>query len=201
MKSTIALVAIAGFAAAASAQNFSLSISGAPASVDATAGATITVDVIGDADFGTHMLGGSFNMTSGNGMVSSMAWTAAGWSAFNTDGGYAGGGDYNAVIFGQLVIPGVPPFDVPAAGSELGSAIGSFQIVIAAGSAGTLDLVLGAESPFSLEVIDVNTGGTANSSDSAATLTLNGASINVTPAPSALALMGLGGLVAGRRRR
>jgi len=200
MKSTLALVAIAGFAAAATAGNtFTLSIVGAPTSVDATAGATITVDVIGDSSFGTHMLGGSFSLTSGNGMVSSMAWTNASWSAFNTDGGYAGNGDYNAVIFGQLVIPGVPPFDVPAAGSELGMAIGSMQIVIAAGSAGVLDLNLGAESPFTLEVLDNASGTTANSA--AGGLVLNGASINVTPAPSALALMGLGGLVAGRRRR
>ena len=199
MKSTIALVAIAGFAAAASAQSFSLSIAGAPASVDGTAGATITVDIIGDADVGTHMLGGSFSLSSGSSMVSGMSWTAASWSAFNTDGGYAGNGDYNAVIFGQLVIPGVPPFDVPAVGSELGMAIGSFQIMIAAGSVGQLDLVLGAESPFTLETIDAAAGTTANSANGS--LTLNGASINVTPAPSAMALLGLGGLVAGRRRR
>jgi uncharacterized protein (TIGR03382 family) len=201
MKSTIALVAIAGFAAAASAGNsFSLSIAGAPASVDATAGATITVDIIGDASVGTHMLGGSFSMTSGNAMVSGMTWTPAAWSAFNTDGGYAGNGDYNAVIFGQLVIPGVPPFDVPAAGSEVGSAIGSFQIMIAAGSAGVLDLTLNGQSPFSLETLDLAAGTTANSTDDGS-LSLNGASINVTPAPSAMALLGLGGLVAGRRRR
>ena len=200
MKTSIALVAVAGFAAAASAgQNFSLSIAGAPATVDSTGGATITVDIIGDSDFGTHMLGGSFAMTSGSGMVSGMTWAAASWSAFNTDGGYAGNGDYNAVIFGQLVIPGVPPFDVPAAGSELGSAIGSFQIVIADGSFGTLDLSLEGQSPFTLQVLDLIGGGTADSSGGS--LTLNGASINVVPAPSAMALLGLGGLVAGRRRR
>ena len=201
MKSSIALVAVAGFAAAASAQNFSLSISGAPATVDATAGATITVDIIGDSDFGTHMLGGAFTMTSGSAMVDNMTWSAASWSSFNTDGGYAGGGDYGQVIFGQLVIPGVPPFDQPAPGSELGSAIGSFQIQIAAGSNGQLDLSLSAGSPFSLEVLDLATGATMQSS--AGQLALNGASINVTsiPAPSAMALLGLGGLVAGRRRR
>ncbi len=199
MKTSIALVAVAGFAAAASAQNFSLSIAGAPATVDTTMGAvTITVDIIGDSDFGTHMLGGAFTMTSGSALVDGMSWAAASWSAFNTDGGYAGGGDYGQVIFGQLVIPGVPPFDVPAAGSELGSAIGSFQIVIGQGT-GTIDLTLAAGSPFSLEVLD-NVGGTTAQS-SAGTLTLNGASINVIPAPSAMALLGLGGLVAGRRRR
>ena len=202
MKTSIALVAVAGFAAAASAQNFSLSIAGAPATVDTTAGAvTITIDIIGNSDFGTHMLGGSFAVNgsgTGSALVSSMSWAAASWSAFNTDGGNAGGGSYNAVIFGQLVIPGVPPFDVPAAGSELGNAIGSFQIVIAQGT-GILDLSLEGQSPFSLEVLDLAGGTTANSTNGQ--LTLNGASINIIPAPSAMALLGLGGLVAGRRRR
>ncbi len=196
---TIAIAAIAGFAAAASAgSSFSLSIAGAPMTVDTSMGAaTFTVDVIGDSTFGTHMLGGAFSLTSGSSNVLAMAWTPAAWSAFNTDNGYAGGGDYNTVIFGQLVIPGVPPFDQPAPGSELGSAIGSFQITVE--GAGVLDLSLNAASPFSLEVIDLVSGTTANSSSGS--LNLNGASINLVPAPSAMALLGLGGIVAGRRRR
>lgn len=196
---TIAIAAIAGFAAAASAgSSFSLSIAGAPMTVDTSMGAaTFTVDVIGDSSFGTHMLGGAFSLTSGSSNVLAMAWTPAAWSAFNTDNGYAGGGDYNTVIFGQLVIPGVPPFDQPAPGSELGSAIGSFQITVE--GAGVLDLSLNAASPFSLEVIDLVSGTTANSSSGS--LNLNGASINLVPAPSAMALLGLGGIVAGRRRR
>lgn len=196
---TIAIAAIAGFAAAASAGNsFSLSIVGAPMTVDTSMGAaTFTVDVVGDSSFGTHMLGGAFSLTSGSSNVLAMAWTPAAWSAFNTDNGYAGGGDYNTVIFGQLVIPGVPPFDQPAPGSELGSAIGSFQITVE--GAGVLDLSLNAGSPFSLEVLDINSGATANSGSGS--LSLNGASINLVPAPSAMALLGLGGIVAGRRRR
>jgi len=196
MKNALALIAVAGIASAASAQNFSLSIAGAPTSV--AEGATFTIDIIGDADVGTHMLGGSFTMSSNSALVSNITWSNASWSAFNTDGGYAGNGNYGANIFGQLVIPGVPPFDVPAVGSELGSAIGSFQVTLGAGT-GVLDLGLGAESPFTLQVLDVNTGTLSDSSQGQ--LSLNGASINVTPAPSALALMGLGGLVAGRRRR
>jgi len=194
MKNALTLIAIAGMASAASAQNFSLSI---VAPTEVAEGAIFTIEVIGDADVGTHMLGGSFSMTSGSGLIASMAWTPAGWSAFNTDGGYAGNGDYNPVVFGQLVIPGVPPFDVPAAGSELGEAIGSFQVTLGAG-AGVIDFVLVGESPFSLETIDANGGG-GNSSNG--NLTLNGASVTVTPAPSALALLGLGGIAAGRRRR
>jgi hypothetical protein len=194
---TIAIAAIAGFAAAASAQSsFSLSIVGAPMTVDTTMGAaTFTVDVTGDSDFGTHILGGGFALSTGSSAnVTAMSWANAAWSAFNTDGGYDGAGNYNNVIFGQLVIPGIFP---PAAGSELGSVIGSFQITVE--GAGVLDLSLVAAAPFALEAVDSVSGATANSSNGS--LTLGGASVNLVPAPSAMALLGLGGLAAGRRRR
>jgi len=196
MKNALTLIAIAGIASVASAQSFSLTITDAPATV--AEGAVFSFDVVGDASVGTHMLGGSFSMTSGSALISSMTWTPASWSAFNTDGGYAGGGDYNAVVFGQLIIPGVPPFNVAAPGSELGGVIGTFQITLGAGS-GVIDFALVGESPFSLESIDPATGAGGNSGNG--DLTLNGASVTVTPAPSALALLGLGGLAAGRRRR
>ena len=193
------MLAVAGLVGTAGAQDFSLSIAGAPATVDVTGGATITIDIIGNASVGTHMLGGSFALVSGHPLITDISWNPASWSSFNTDGGYDGNGNYNPVIFGQLVIPGVPPFDVPAAGSELGSAIGSFQIVIGAGFLGVMDLFLVAQDPFSLQVIDLVTGETFQSSDG--NLTLNGASIQVTPSPSSLALIGLGGLAVTRRRR
>ncbi|MGV6815377.1 MAG: PEP-CTERM sorting domain-containing protein [Phycisphaerales bacterium] len=199
MKNALTLIAVAGIASVASAQNFSLSISGAPATV--AEGAVFSFDVIGDADIGTHMLGGGFTMTSGSALIANMTWTPASWSQFNTDDGYAGGGDYGQITFGQLVIPGVPPFDQPAPGSELGSAIGTFQVTLVGAGSGVIDFALNAISPFSLETIDPATGAGDNSSNGQ--LALNGASIQVgtVPAPSALALLGLGGLAAGRRRR
>ena len=195
MKSTIALVAIAGFAAAASAQNFSLSIN---APMEVAEGAVFTIDVIGDADTGTHMLGGGFSLTSGSGLIANIAWTPADWSAFNTDNGYAGNGDHAGVIFGQLLIFGIPGFDVPAEGSALGSSIGTFQITLGAGF-GDINFELNAASPFSLQSYNESDGATSSSADGQ--LALNGATVTVTPAPSALALLGLGGLAAGRRRR
>ncbi len=200
MKSTLALVALAGLASAAAAQDFTLSITGAPMDIDTTAGdVTFTVDIMGDASVGTHFLGGSYYLNSDSAFVTDMQWTNPSWSSFPTDGGYAGNGNYNQVIFGQLVIPNVPPFDVPAPGSELGGSLGTFQITVAGGSFGTLDLSLDSASPFTLEVVDINTGETFQSVNG--NLFLNGASVNLVPAPSAMALLGLGGLVAGRRRR
>tara|TARA_R110002073_G_scaffold1715_1_gene12201 strand:+ start:79786 stop:80376 length:591 start_codon:yes stop_codon:yes gene_type:complete len=196
MKNTIAIVAIAGFAAAATAgSTFSLSISG-PTVV--AAGDTFTVEVSGDSSFGTHMLGGGFSLTSNSALVDNMSWTPASWSAFNEDAGYAGNGNHAGVVFGQLLLP-IPGFDMPAAGSELGGVIGSFDITVGA-DGGVIDFQLVGAAPFTLEAVDAD-NGLATADSSAGGLSLGGLSVTVTPAPSAMALLGLGGLVAGRRRR
>ena len=196
MKNAVALIAVAGIASVASAQNFSLSL--VPSATSVAQSGSFTMSVYGDADMGTHMLGGSFSLSSDSALVSNMSWANAAWSAFNTDGGYAGNGNYNAVIFGQLIIPGVPPFDQPAPGSELTGLIGTFTVTVGA-DAGDIDFGLNAEDPFSLQTIDINTGGLFDNSQGQ--ISLGSARVTVTPAPSALALLGLGGIAAGRRRR
>lgn len=194
--SAVLLAGVAGLASQAMAQNFSLTLASSFATLDPSGG-TFTVTVYGDADVGTHMLGGAFSLVSNGDCISNMQWTPASWSVFNSDGGYAGSGDYNDVIFGQLVIPGIFP---PAPGSELGSAIGSFTM--------TLDPLIGdiqidfelvAGQPFTLETVDAVTGQTYQSSSG--NLSLGSLSLGVIPAPGTLAMLGLGGLAAARRRR
>jgi len=196
MKNAVTIIALAGFVAGASAENFSLSLIAAGASFSST---TITIDVIGDASIGTHLMGGGFGLsTNSSSLVSNITWTAGSWSQFNSDDGYDGNGNFGQIIFGQLVIPNVPPFDVPAAGSELGSLIGSFQIELTEplNLANGIDFSFVTFSPFTLEVIDINTGESFQ--DTSGTLILNGLSV---PTPSSIALLGLGGLAATRRRR
>lgn len=193
---TIAIAALAGLATAAAAQDFSLTLVPSVGTVDTSGGAaTFTVTAYGDSSFGTHILGGAFGISasSGGDTVQGMSWANAAWSVFNTDGGDAGNGNYNTVIFGQLVIPGIFP---PAPGSELGSAIGSFTVTVDGAGVLVLDMTNG--SPFSLEAVDSVSGQTMNDGG---TVSLGSATINVIPAPSAMALLGLGGIVAGRRRR
>lgn len=195
MKNAVALIAVAGIASVAAAQNFSLTV--VPSTTSVAEGGTFTLSVYGDADQGTHILGGAFSMSSDSALVDSMSWSNAAWSAFNTDGGDAGNGNYNEVIFGQLVIPGIFP---PAAGSELGSLIGSFQVNLAAAGAGIIDFQLNASTgPFSLQSVDSVSGNLFDNSNGQ--LSLGSTRVTVTPAPSALALLGLGGIAAGRRRR
>ena len=194
MKNAVALIALAGIASVASAQNFALTV--VPSAASVGEGGSFTLSIYGDADVGTHYLGGAFDLTSDSALVDSMSWSNAAWSAFNTDGGYAGNGNYNQVIFGQLVIPGIFP---PAAGSEIGDLIGSFQVNLAAMGTGDIVFQLGAASPFTLQTVDSVSGALAD--DSMGQLSLGSATVSVTPAPSALALLGLGGIAAGRRRR
>ncbi|MBL4697456.1 MAG: hypothetical protein JKX70_01340 [Phycisphaerales bacterium] len=198
MNKSITMIALAGIAFSASAQDFSLSIAG-PTSI--SEGAVFTVDVFGDANVGTHMLGGGFSLvaTGGGILIQDISWVPSQWSAFNTDNGYGGNGNHNGVIFGQLVIFGIPGFDVPAAGSDLGNRIGSFQITLEPQGFGQLDMTLVAADPFALQTISIANGETFSSADG--NLTLNGISVIVYPTPSSLALLGLGGLAAGRRRR
>ncbi|MCA9274811.1 MAG: PEP-CTERM sorting domain-containing protein [Phycisphaerales bacterium] len=194
--SAVLLAGVAGLASQASAQNFSLSLGTSVATLNPSGG-TFTVTVYGDADVGTHMLGGAFSLVSNGDCISDMQWNPASWSVFNTDGGYAGSGDYNDVIFGQLVIPGIFP---PAPGSELGSAIGSYTITLdpfIGDIALVFDLV--AVQPFSLETVDAVTGQTYQSSSG--NLSLGSLTIAVIPAPGTFAILGLGGLASARRRR
>ncbi len=195
MKKVMIAAAIAGCASVSGAQNFSLSLVPSTSTIDQSG--FFTISVYGDADIGTHMLGGAFSIESNSDLVQSMEWTPASWSAFNTDGGHAGNGNYNQVVFGQLVIPGIFP---PAPGSDNGSVIGSFLIQIDPTPQFftiTFDLVAG--SPFTLETVDSVTGNTFQSSSG--NLTLFSTTISQIPAPGVLSMLGLGGLAASRRRR
>ena len=203
MKNTVLLIALAGLTTAAMAEDFSLSIAGAPTTIDATNGATITIDIIGDSTHGEFLIGGSFSLVSGSDMISGISWTRRNWF-FGGDDGYAGNGNFSEITFQQIIFQS-DPFHL----SGLGSAIGSFQIQIAAGSFGAIDLSLIAGTPYTLETAFGNNqqppvGGAfdfMNDTEPGNNLILNGASINIVPAPSSLALLGLGGLAASRRRR
>ena len=193
----ITCFAFAGIASGAVAQNFSLSIVASKSTIGPTG--SFTLSVYGNADVGTHMLGGSFGLTSDSSVIDSMSWTPAAWTVFNTDNGYAGDGNYNDVIFGQLVIPNVPPFDQPTPGSELGSLIGHFTVVLNSFGEAILDFQLNAGSPFTLEVIDIDTGVVTNNTQG--TLFLGSTRVIYVPGPGAAPFIGCLGLLAARRRR
>ena len=203
MKNALALIAVAGIASAATAQNGSLSMTSSAMTVDSTTTTSFTLSVYADADFGSAIAGGGFSLSAvgGAGIVTDMVGSTPDWAALGfQDNGHAGDGNYNGLIFGQLIFP---PFIPAAPESMLGSGpvlVGTFAVTIAADSAGVVDWSTGGGvGPFVLEVF-TDDGG-AGTMTQLTDLDFGGVSVNVVPAPSAMALLGLGGLVAGRRRR
>jgi len=202
MKNAIALIAVAGIATVASAGGANLSIVASASTIDSTVSTSFTLAVYGDAT-GTAVAGGEFALTAsgGAGIVTDMTGAAAAWGALGQeDLGHAGDGNYNGLIFGQLIFP---PFINPAAESMLGNGsvlLGNITVTIAADSAGVIDWSTAAGAgDFILEVFTDD--GAAGVFEQLTDVAHGSARVNVVPAPSALAMLGLGGLVAGRRRR
>ncbi len=206
MRNTAILLAAAGLASAAGAQTGSLSLSVSGGTVDTTGGAaTFTLAVWGDAGFGDAIAGGGFSLSAvgGAGIVTDMTTSVPDWAALGfQDNGHGGDGNYNGVIFGQLIFP---PFIPAAAESMLGNGpvlVASFSVTVAADSAGVIDWSIGGGvGPFIMEIYTDDGASGSFTQLTEADITFGGASIMIFPAPSSVALLGLGGLVAGRRRR
>jgi hypothetical protein len=188
-------------AMSAAGQNYILRIEGGPTQIDLSSGAaTFSVDVVGDAepDLGTHMLWGSFGLEISEGsLVQSVEWTSSPWSEFTETSGYQGNGSFGFVEFGQFARTGDTVLD----GSQLGQRIGSFEITISSTDlrSGELELDLLMTDSIALSTIDSDTDISYYSTPE--TLSLEGFSVNITPAPSSFAILGLLGCGCTRRRR
>ncbi|MHA7812301.1 MAG: hypothetical protein ACX94C_02750 [Phycisphaerales bacterium] len=193
---TVVVLGLCGLASSALAQNFSLTLVPSAQTIDTSGGAaTVTVTVIGDADVGDYLWNGSFGIESNNASVIDMQWEPADWSQFNNDGGHAGNGNYNQVIFGQLLVNFFPPPD----SSLFGNPIGAFQVTFAEGSIGSVDMSLVEGMPYTLSTIAWPSLDEYESSDG--NLTLNGTTLTLVPAPGAASLLAFAGVVGVRRRR
>lgn len=207
IKNTMVTLAIAGLATAAvagpAAETFSLTMNSVD-SVDGSSPFTLTIAVVGDSSFGTHMLGGQFGLsTGGHSEVSDIRWNPAAWSSVNDLGEYDGNGNLDHVIFGQFVVF-TDLFDfLPGAGSELGNLIGSFEVDFDNGLHSPIDFnFITDPERFALKAVDVDeVARTTHSLDSNnGDLSLNGLSIFI-PSPSTMALLGFSGLAVTKRRR
>lgn len=201
MKSVV-YVAFAGLASTAAAQSASLDIIATPEFVDGFI-TSFTLSVYGEADFGTHIAGGEFAVSySGDSASSltSMDASAADWGLFGeNDRGYAGAGNHNGLVFGQLI---APPFFPPSEESRFTAGnpalLGTIVVSIDSNFGGfsRFDLVMG-QGDFVLEIFDEADGSLTQLSSEVSF----GSAVVSIPSPASTALLGLGGLVAGRRRR
>ncbi len=193
---TVVVLGLCGLASSAIAQNFTLALVPSAQTIDTSAGAvTMTVTVIGDADVGEYLLNGAYGIESNNASVIDMQWEHADWSAVHIDGGYAGNGNYNQVIFGQAPVNFFPPPDA----SLLGNPVGAFRVTIAEDQVGQAEMSIVPGDPFTLETYNWVTGSLYNSNDG--NLTLNGTTLTFVPAPGAASLLAFAGVVITRRRR
>lgn len=208
MKKIIVLAAIAGLASGAVAQNASLSI--VASSVDYFGlNPTATLSVYADADFGTHITGAAYTLSAvgGLGLVESIEINShAAWGSLGFDDlGDGGAGNHNGMIMGQITFL---PFIQPDAASALGNGpvlLGSFAVTFAANQGGVVDWTVGGGlGTFALEVIDVNANPGGNPPGEyfqIAAPDFGSTRVVIFPTPSSAALLGIAGVVAGRRRR
>ncbi len=222
MRNVVLLSAMAGLASVAAAQSSSLmsthaalpqvgagapsgsfSIVASSATVDWTTDGNFTLELYGDANFGSHIAGGtvSLDATNNGGFIDGMSGASVGWAAGGeTDHGYAGNGDYAGLVFGQIIIPDFGL--LPNADSALGNGpvlLASFQVQVTSGVGPVVWSSAAYFDNFALEVYDESTGEFTRLFDGQ--MSYGSTTVNVVPAPSSMALLGLGGLVAGRRRR
>jgi hypothetical protein len=208
MRKQVILASIAGLSSVAAAQSASLSI--VASQTNSGLGGSFTLSVYADADFGTHVTGTAFtlNAVGGEGIISSIESNgAASWGALGEDDfGDAGNGSHAGFIMGQIVFL---PFIQPNAESALGNGpvfLGSFTVITEPDACdGVVTWTVGGGiGTFALEIIDINANPGGNPPGEVFQIAdpdFGSASISIIPAPSSGALLGLGALVATRRRR
>ncbi len=195
MKS-IALMAVAGLATVASAQSLDITLSWDATSVDfgGTATGTVMASFSGFDD-GSYLSSVNFDLIASEalgtvGNVGAVAWNNAG---LGFDGqGTASGADIIGIEASQFSL--IPPFstDNPVMVMSFEFTAGDAEGVLSYSSS------TAAGAPFSFSVTGPNFSDQPVGFDDSS---FSGDSLRIVPAPSAMALLGLGGLVAGRRRR
>lgn len=192
----IAITAIAAIAGAATASPYFTAANGYQGIGSAPAGATatITIDISGIETFDEF---GSLSNTAFDTFIMSGAHIVGlGWDVQQSTIGASWLSDMT-ISFGSTSAAAVwlTPSGTGASGTESNSSAGILDLV-----GQTLDFFLDADGMLSMEFFEsfVDDAGFAEGAF------LNGSSVQIQyiiPAPGALAMLGLGGLVAGRRRR
>lgn len=226
MKSAIALIAIAGFAGAANAQaSLDVLINGSNSYTADEAGAgivdiSIVLNKNGSTDgfyanfAGFSQFGGDLVSTAGTFAQPNEAGvqdsTSGNWegrrapSTFGFPGGGGGGFRFNAATGGVATGGSIAGIAGAQASSALGGFLQSGDTSIEVYRA-QLDLTGVAAGDYSVDfaasLLQVFIDGFAIERAVLNDTTLNGAAITITPTPASVALLGLGGLAAGRRRR
>ena len=196
----IAITAIAAIAGAATASPYFTAANGYTSTAQAPAGATATVAIDISGVLTWDEQGSAFNTVMNTNILSNAHIVGIGWDVNQFAGLDSGGASWLSemtITFGGT--SGAALFLTPSGtsspGSESNSSGGIFDLT---GSA--LDFFLDADGVLSMEFFESfvdQPGAPEGEFLQNSTITIE----YVVPAPGALAMLGLGGLVAGRRRR
>lgn len=195
MKNAIAIAALAGLASAATAQSLSVNIEFGATSIQVGQSTTVTMT----ADFtgtGTpYMSVANFSVVGDDSLATASGVVLGDWNmaALGAATGDALGAGVANIKISQQALFGTP--DTTSSGLLIAS------WTVTADAEGVLSYSGVDGAPFSFGINDAdNSFGSATQYD-VSVIGQNALTITAVPAPSAMALLGLGGLVAGRRRR
>ena len=192
MKKAFALVAVAGVAAAASAQSLNINVANPTLGPGESTAVTLSAGY-GGTDYAVAGVATRFISSVGSTGWSDLALIAP-MNGPGTSAGAASGTGVDGIIAGQLNFPPAMIFADPTNPIAFWSATYTAPADVA--DAFTVDL------STSTSRFDVYVARDSSRSESRLSSLNEGAgAINVVPAPASLALLGLGGLAAARRRR
>ncbi|MEZ6232668.1 MAG: hypothetical protein R3B68_00620 [Phycisphaerales bacterium] len=198
MKKALALVAIAGLAGVAAAQPAATVVTSVNGGASATVapGATISVASVVSWTGGVQFAG-----IQGGPTVQGNAGAGSNFTSAFTAGTLVNLGSFNGGSRTGMDIAVTPAvftggFIVPPSGNSSGINLAAYDLVINDPGTYTINWVAPGSAPNVRIFVTTSTPAFTE-----ANTTYRGATITVTPAPASLALVGLGGLVAGRRRR
>ncbi|UYV11544.1 MAG: PEP-CTERM sorting domain-containing protein [Phycisphaera sp.] len=188
MKKAFALVAVAGVAAAASAQSINIDVADATLAPGESTTVTLTAG-FDSADFAVAGIATNFISSVGSDGWSDIALVAP-MDGPGTSAGAGSATGVDGVLAGQL---NFPPAGIYADSSN---PIAFWSATYTASAEGVIDLSTDT-SRFDVYIDMMSSTSESRLGD----LTEGAATITVVPAPASLALLGLGGLAAARRRR
>jgi hypothetical protein len=188
MKNAFALVAVAGVAAAASAQSININVADATLAPGESTTVTLTAGY-GGTDYAIAGIATNFVSSGGSDGWSDLALIAP-MAGPGTSVVAASGTGVNGIIAGQL---NFPPAMIYA---DATNPIAFWSATYTASAEGVFELSTDT-SKFDVYIDRMRSTSESRLAD----LSEGAGTITVIPAPASLALLGLGGLAAARRRR